>query len=562
MKPFPARSFVQVHYHNRPGGVNKVIGYYAEAHAEAHAHICSKASLQSSFSNLIICKNDLKNGFSFPAGGIRNIPECSYRSFPTKDAFLKTREILVRKLMAIIRSDGVLKPLCVIGHNLTLGKNCALSSAFAHCATLCEHLKDDVRFFSIIHDFAEEGRIDCLKQIYGLQDLGIDIWNDLYPKTNNLHFVTPNMRNYTLLKRARFNVDLLANPVETEKVNRRGIVQEKRIVVKKLISYSKREHTPFDPALPTLFYPARVISRKNIIEALLVSNIICKVNLLVGKCGPSATHWALYSKIRKLCVKYSLPVVFDCSAAFTRRASEIGFPSILYAGADACISTSIAEGFGYAFYESWTNNKYVIGRKPVDFSPIPGMKFPGLYARMPIPVSWIPIDDCVRKYFDRMRQYYHVGKVKQFSSFSKFKTEFKAALIKNDAIDFGCLDEATQLNVANRLMGSKSMAMEWERLCGKELKKIQDAVKIGLLPKRSLIRFNQDTIKKKVSGEKFVKNFAQCFFKPRIKSVPQNRYKEIARYFGDLSRFRLLMTPESPHPMVHAQFTRANEHQA
>jgi len=558
MKTFQARSFVQVHYHNRPGGVNKVIGYYAEA----HAHIYSKASIQSSFSNLIICKNDLKNGYSFPAGSMRNIPECSYRSFPTKDVFFKTREVLVRKLMAIIHSDGVLKPLCVIGHNLTIGKNCALSSAFAFCSRLCENGTDDVRFFSIIHDFAEEGRSDCLKYINSLQDLGIDIWDDLYPKTSNLRFVVPSKRNYTFLKKAGFNVDLLANPVETEKVKRKGIVLEKRIAFKKLISYSKREHTPFDPALPTLFYPARVISRKNIIEALLVSNIICKANLLVGKCGPSAAHRALYSKIKKLCVKYKAPVVFDCSERFAPKKSKNSFPSILFDVADACISTSIAEGFGYAFYEPWTNNKYIIGRRPMDFSPLPGMKFPGLYTRMPIPVSWIPIDDCVRKYFDRMRQYYHVRNVKRYSSFAKFRPEFKAAFIKNNTIDFACLDETTQFNVAQRLLESQSMVREWERLCGKELKQIRDAVKIGLLPKQSLIRSNQDIIKKKISGEKFVQNFAQCFFKIRPKSVSQNHYKEIARYFGDLSRFRLLMTPEPPHPMVHAQFTRANEQQA
>jgi hypothetical protein len=493
---------------------------------------------------------------------MRNIPECSYRSFPTKDVFFKTREVLVRKLMAIIHSDGVLKPLCVIGHNLTIGKNCALSSAFAFCSRLCENGTDDVRFFSIIHDFAEEGRSDCLKYINSLQDLGIDIWDDLYPKTSNLRFVVPSKRNYTFLKKAGFNVDLLANPVETEKVKRKGIVLEKRIAFKKLISYSKREHTPFDPALPTLFYPARVISRKNIIEALLVSNIICKANLLVGKCGPSAAHRALYSKIKKLCVKYKAPVVFDCSERFAPKKSKNSFPSILFDVADACISTSIAEGFGYAFYEPWTNNKYIIGRRPMDFSPLPGMKFPGLYTRMPIPVSWIPIDDCVRKYFDRMRQYYHVRNVKRYSSFAKFRPEFKAAFIKNNTIDFACLDETTQFNVAQRLLESQSMVREWERLCGKELKQIRDAVKIGLLPKQSLIRSNQDIIKKKISGEKFVQNFAQCFFKIRPKSVSQNHYKEIAQYFGDLSRFRLLMTPEPPHPMAHAQFTRANEQQA
>jgi hypothetical protein len=540
MRPFIARSFVQVHYHNRPGGVNKVIGQYAKAQAE----LCAKASPQTLFANFIIGKNDSKDGSAFPAGEMRDVPECDYRVFSTKDVFLNTREVLIHRLMAIIQSGSVPKPLCIVGHNLTLGKNCALSSAFAHCARSCEHLPDEVRFFSVIHDFAEEGRIDCLKQIYDLQNLGIDIWNELYPKTNNLSFVALNKHNYVLLKKSGFNVEMLSNPVEIEKVKLHRVVLKKREAFKKLIRYSNSEQVPIDPALPTLFYPARVISRKNIIEAVLVCNIIGKANLLVGKSGSSQEHKALFTKIKRLCLKHKARVVFDCSAAFARRTIENGFPSLLYDVADACISTSISEGFGYAFYEPWINNKYITGRKPVDFSPVPGMKFPGLYSRMPVPVSWILIDDCARKYYDRLRQFYHVGKVKRFSSFLRFKPEFKAAFIKNDAIDFGCLDEATQLNVANRLMESKSMVMEWERLCGKELKKIQDAVTMGFLPKQSLIRSNQDTIKKKVSGEKFAENFAQCFFKARIKTVPQNRYKEIARYFGDLSRFRLLITPE------------------
>ena len=112
--------------------------------------------------------------------------------------------------------------------------------------------------------------------------------------------------------------------------------------------------------------------------------------------------------------------------------------------------------------------------------------------------------------------------------------------LRMSAIDFACLDGATQLNVAHRLMGSESMVKEWERLCGKELRQIRDAVKTGLQPRQSLIRSNRDCIKTKLSGEKFARNFAQCFLlKTQPKDIPQNRYKKIARYFSDLSRFQI-----------------------
>lgn len=544
MKILQARSFVQVHYHNRPGGVNTVIGHYTVAFAEALMEVSSGFARQSPVTNLVVCKRDKTEGRAFLPGTIQNIPESGYCSFATKYAFLKTKEILVGGLLAIIQSPAVKKPLCIVGHNLTLGKNCALSSAFAHCARLCENGKNDVRFFSVIHDFAEEGRIDCLKQIYDLQDLGIGIWNDLYPKAKNLRYIALNNRNHALLKKAGFIVDLLRNPVQAGRTKRGIAFQEKKTAYKRLIRYSKREQGAIDPTLPTLFYPARVISRKNVIEAILVSNIICKANLLMGKGGPSPEHRALYAKTRNLCVKHKAEVVFNSSAAFAPQIPENGFPSILYDVADACISTSIVEGFGYAFFDSWIKNKCIIGRKPLDFSPLPGMKFPGLYTRLPIPVSWILMHDLAQKYYNRIRQYYPIRNLRAFSSFAKFKFEFIAAFIKNDAIDFACLDETMQLDVLNKLFQSQSMAIEWEKLCGKELKRIRDSIKIGLQPEQSLIRLNRNQIKKKVSGEEFVRNFIQCFFKTRPAGVSQNRYKEITRYFGELSRFRLLLTPE------------------
>ncbi len=105
----------------------------------------------------------------------------------------------------------------------------------------------------------------------------------------------------------------------------------------------------------------------------------------MGKSGPFPEHRALYAKTKKLCVKHKAEVVFNSSAAFAPQIPENGFPSILYDVADACISTSIAEGFGYAFFEPWTNNKYIIGRKPLDFSPITRDEIPGSLCKIADP---------------------------------------------------------------------------------------------------------------------------------------------------------------------------------
>ncbi len=254
MKILQARSFVQVHYHNRPGGVNTVIGHYAEAFAEALMEVSAGLARQSPVTNLIVCKRDKTEGRAFLPGTIKNIPESGYCSFATKYAFLKTKEILVSGLMAIIQSPGVQKPLCIVGHNLTLGKNCALSSAFAHCARLCENGRNDVRFFSVIHDFAEEGRIDCLKQIYDLQDVGIGIWNDLYPKDKEFALYRRSINGTIAFEKSGFIVDLLEILLKRKRQDVSDTLFKRRMTAfKKLISYSLREQCPIDPDITHAF---------------------------------------------------------------------------------------------------------------------------------------------------------------------------------------------------------------------------------------------------------------------------------------------------------------------
>jgi hypothetical protein len=79
-------------------------------------------------------------------------------------------------------SDKTLpQPICVIGHNLTLAKNPALTAAFAHCAQRCSQPSGAVSFFSVIHDFAEDGRCSRMEQRAFLKHAGITITNDIYP---------------------------------------------------------------------------------------------------------------------------------------------------------------------------------------------------------------------------------------------------------------------------------------------------------------------------------------------------------------------------------------------
>jgi glycosyltransferase involved in cell wall biosynthesis len=522
MKAFNPRSLIQVHYHNRPGGVHTVMERYAAAFDR-----CAKPERGV---NLICCKNDLKTGVGFAGAELLSMPECEYRSFIDKNAFVHLRNSLQRKLLQAIEQSHVAGPVCVVGHNLTLGKNCALSSAFAEAARAYDTALGDIRFFSVIHDFAEEGRTDCMRAIERLRGLGIAIWNDLYPKTANLTFVTPSKLNYKLIKASGFRVVLLHNPVNAPAV----------LISKKDRSVGKPPKPPkrFIPDAPVLLYPSRIILRKNILEAILLSNILIKANLYLGGPGPSAAHKKIFSKVKSLCDRHALPVIFHEGA----HSADEFFPRAFYNRVDACISTSISEGFGYAFYESWINNKAIVGRKPLGFSPAFGLEIPYLYKRLPIPAPWVSVDALARKYFDCLGRFSYVRRQEPFL---KFKQEFEAAFIKDGIMDFSCLDEQTQFDLVDEFLRFPGMAIEWEMLCGKELKRIRNSVFAGLQIGQTFIHSNRARLLKKASDNKFAHDFARCFFETRQKSVYQNRYKEIGRYFSDASRIRLLMGPKT-----------------
>ena len=521
MKAFNPRSLIQVHYHNRPGGVHTVMERYAAAF-----DWCVGPARGV---NLVCCKNDLKTGVGFAGAKLLSMPQCEYRSFADKNAFITTRNLLQRKLLKAVEQSSARGPLCVVGHNLTLGKNCALSSAFAGVARTHGPVYNDIRFFSVIHDFAEEGRTDCMRAIERLWGLGIDIGNDLYPKTGNMVFVVPNQSNYKLLKTSGFNVAMLSDPIGEGSFSN----------TLKAAAAPKTSPAPkcFIPNAPTLLCPSRIIPRKNIFEAILLSNIIIKANLFIGRPGPSAAHKKLFAKIKTLCDRHALPVFFFKDL----RRDDTFFPRAFYGRVDACLSTSIAEGFGYAFYEPWIIGKAIIGRKPLGFFPAFGLKMPYLYERLPIPAAWVCVDALAEKYYGRLGRLPFVSHQK---SFLKFKEEFEASFIKNGVIDFSCLDEQTQLTIIHKLLGSPSMVMEWEKLCGKELKRIRNSVFAGLQTGQTVIYSNRARLLKEASDNNFAKNFAHCFFKTRQKSVYQNRYKEIGRYFSNISRIRLLMAPD------------------
>ena len=89
MKAFNPRSLIQVHYHNRPGGVHTVMERYAAAF--------DRGVGPTRGVNLVCCKNDLKTGIGFAGAQLLSMPQCEYRSFADKNAFISTQTLKSRR---------------------------------------------------------------------------------------------------------------------------------------------------------------------------------------------------------------------------------------------------------------------------------------------------------------------------------------------------------------------------------------------------------------------------------------------------------------------------------
>jgi len=130
-------------------------------------------------------------------------------------------------------------------------------------------------------------------------------------------------------------------------------------------------------ALPKiLLYPVRVVPRKNIEEAILFVSFIrhlTKDNYILVLAGKIERNdplsWDYYKKLKQLAEIVDWPIIFTEQAWPLEREynqkREIKKFSIgdLYQVAQAIIMTSLKEGFGYPYLESWLAKKIVLGRR-------------------------------------------------------------------------------------------------------------------------------------------------------------------------------------------------------
>ncbi|MFO7839381.1 MAG: hypothetical protein R6X08_07775 [Desulfosalsimonadaceae bacterium] len=295
-------------------------------------------------------------------------------------------------------------------HNPLLAKNQGLLDILSMLQ------QKGLRLLLQVHDFAEDGRPDVY---YGQS-----------PYPQNCHYCVINTRDRDRLLDAglvRDGLHLLANMVRPFSLTRQKTIPESFVL-----------------------YPVRAIRRKNIGEALLLS-LFQEPGTRVAVTLPpnSMRDQALYNEWRQFSDQKKLPVLFEA-------AQHYEFPDLV-ASARSFITTSITEGFGFAYLEPWTAGQLLAGRKLADICKDfeeKGLRLDHLYERLEVPLSAFDADaffagwrDCIQKNAEKFGLEIESWRIR----------ESWLRITRNSAMDFGLLDEATQRQVITKALAEPKL---------------------------------------------------------------------------------------------------------
>ncbi|HDI59432.1 MAG TPA: hypothetical protein ENF48_03585 [Desulfobacteraceae bacterium] len=289
-------------------------------------------------------------------------------------------------------------------HNPTLAKNRLLPEVLGRLQ------QRGLRLLLQIHDFAEDARPGAYSPA---------------PYPADCHWAVLNRRDYDILLAAGLRPEglhLLPNEVATP--------------------------PPGDPDAPPgrhVLYPVRAIRRKNIGEAILLSLFMPPGHHLAVTLPPNSPadqeayrFWRDFVQRHRLAVQWEVGLRQDFGT--------------LVQTARFLITTSIAEGFGFAFLEPWRAGKWLWGRRlaPVcaDFSDN-GVVLDHLYTALQVPTKWL----------DRQRWWnrWQAAVAAAHCAFGRpFDPEaIRAAfqrLADAESVDFGLLDEPLQAEIVQRCL--------------------------------------------------------------------------------------------------------------
>ena len=430
---------------------------------------------------LVISGSPSASGFPFPVSVIEAI------GYDHPDRTPSPPERVARKIDRAVRShfSGPCDLLHV--HNPLLAKNSNL------LRILRELQQMGYRMLLQVHDFAEDGR----PHLY---------YPAPYP--TNCHFAVINSRDYRAL------LDADASPGSVHRLPN-------------MVVWPGSQE-PAGIASETVLYPIRAIRRKNIGEAILLSLFFKAGEKLAITLPPnSPADFPSYEGWKRLVAKRNLDVEFEAGL-------NASFPELVRSS-KMLITTSIMEGFGFAFLEPWLAGKLLGGRLLPDICSDfeqNGVRLSHLYKALNVPLQWIDKDQyraewtaCVQKVADRFDT-----TVRR----TTLEAAFKKMTVK-DRIDFGLLSEFYQKQIIGQVLddptaGAMLIAMNpW----------LADPTNPGA--GKNLIAANRQAVKQHYNRRVYRQTLMQIYERVASRPVRQriDKQKLLAAFF-DLEAFSLL----------------------
>ncbi len=496
-----ALHLVQIHYHLRSGGVRIVMENVIRAIRKAAPDLRLRATtITGSGSYLELPDTVREPGFEHR---LVRIPALDY----AKSGRVTKQQIssLVRQFQTAV--PQVDYPTLVVGHNVTLGKNPQLAAAFESWA----RQSPETHFLSLIHDFPEDNRPESLKvlrEAFGARHCS----PILYPNLPNLTFGVINPRDLNAMLRAgvpRTKVQIIRNAVLADRfapLTGSASAQARKKVLLLLPKSSQKK---------VLLYPIRIMRRKNVLEAVLLTRLL------------GSRQWQLWLALPPTSPaeisfwKVLWPHLKDCGVEI--HAGFCGGPAEkactlndIYNSCDLIATTSVQEGFGFSFYEGWLAGKPVVGRAIADV--LLGKRsicFGHLYENLEIPAEWIDHAKLDAARNRKQAALLQSGRQEEF-------------LRKPQTIDFGLLDIQNQLAVLRRCASPGNL----DRIlrCNPDLRK-----KLSLwrrFPKQQ-VQKNADGVKREFALERIGRQWLALLRHRPMQPVPPDVHSRLLPIFLD-----------------------------
>ncbi len=340
------------HYHLNPGGVTRIIESQVEGLKNS-----------DSINSITVITGGCEDRSFFDRKNVNIVVDDAFNYLTDSEDIESKYNYIKKRLREICSTDGILH-----FHNLNLGKNPILTLVVSEMAS---------EGFSVInhaHDFAEDRPTNYkfIEEVFNKLS-SKPISEILYPQVSNYHIATLNSHDLHRVKGKYVPDDhchLLPNPVVFHESSKNYDPIKDRLEI--------CTELDLDAHKLNIVYPVRVIRRKNIGEFILLAILFGdRANWIVTQPPKNPVEIAYYESWKEFCSKSGIKISWEAG-------QKVDFEKLIRS-ADACITTSIQEGFGMVYMEPWLLNTPVIGRDiqmVTEDLKSSGVEFPLLYDKL------------------------------------------------------------------------------------------------------------------------------------------------------------------------------------